>query len=137
MSFRNLAAPLAATCILACIWYSERIVQPQVRDNKVHVVYWEKWTGFEADAMRAVVDVFNTSQDRIHVDLLTVSGIENKLLLAAAGGVPPDVAGLYGPNVATYADDNAVMPLDEYCRRARLTRDHYIPAYWDIGTYRG
>lgn len=137
MSLRNLTTPLAVVLLLATAWYSEQIVKPDVRPGPIRVVYWEKWTGFEGDAMRAVVDEFNRSQKAIFVDLLTISGIQDKTLLAVAGGNPPDVAGLYGPNVAQYADDMAILPLDAYCARAGITRSHYIPAYWDIGVYRG
>jgi hypothetical protein len=37
----------------------------QTADGRVVLQYWEKWTGFEGDAIRAVVDDFNASQDRI------------------------------------------------------------------------
>ena len=36
--------------------------------DRIVIRYWEKWTGFEADAMRVVVNDFNASQDRIFVD---------------------------------------------------------------------
>jgi ABC-type glycerol-3-phosphate transport system substrate-binding protein len=47
------------------------------------------------------------------------------------------VAGLFGPNVPVYADDNAVIPMDDYCRRYGIERSQYIPAFWDIGDYHG
>ena len=43
--------------------------------DRIRLDYWEKWTGHEAAAMQAVVDLFNTSQDRIFVNYLTVGGI--------------------------------------------------------------
>ncbi|MCC6728907.1 MAG: ABC transporter substrate-binding protein [Chthonomonadales bacterium] len=137
MALRRAQGLVGLIIVVAAAWWAEAIVRPRAADDRIHVTYWEKWTGFEADAMRATVDAFNASQPSINVDLLTVSGIQNKTLLAVAGGNPPDVAGLFGPNVAQYADDNAVLPLDNYCRRARLTRDLYVPVYWDIGAYRG
>jgi ABC-type glycerol-3-phosphate transport system substrate-binding protein len=135
MNLRRLAAPFAALIILLAICYSEAITRSNPPPGPVQITYWEKWTSFEGDAMRAVVDEFNRSQQRIHVNLLTISGIENKTLMATAGGNPPDVAGLYGPNVAQYADARAVLPLDDYCRKAGITASQYIPAYWDIGFY--
>lgn len=135
MRLRNLVTPLLILLILASIWKSEDITTPHPQPGPVHITYWEKWTGFEADAMRDVVNYFNRSQNKIYVELLMVSGIENKTLMAAAGGNPPDVAGLYGPNVAQYADDHAVIPLDDYCRRYGISADQYIPAYWNIGFY--
>jgi ABC-type glycerol-3-phosphate transport system substrate-binding protein len=121
--------------VVATMIYSELLTRHYDPPGPVHVTYWEKWTGFEGDAMRDVVDYYNKSQNKIHVDLLTISGIEQKTLMATAAGVPPDVAGLYGPNVAQYADDHAVMQLDDLCKAGGITPDRYIPAYWDVGVY--
>jgi ABC-type glycerol-3-phosphate transport system substrate-binding protein len=137
MHLRDLAAPLAALGILATIWYSEYVTASHPPPGPVHVTYWEKWTDFEGRAMQDVVDYFNKSQNKIHVDLLTISDIQNKTLFAVSAGDPPDVAGLFGPNVAQYADDNAVLPLDDYCKRYGINASQYIPIYWDIGFYKG
>jgi multiple sugar transport system substrate-binding protein len=109
----------------------------QPADGRVHVSYWEKWTGFEGDAMREVVNAFNRSQDRITVDLLTVSQVDQKMLLATAGGNPPDVAGLWSYNVFEYADKNALRPLDDFLKRDGIGPEHYIPAYWELCRHRG
>ncbi len=135
--FRTLATPIAAIIIVLAAWYGEVVVRVQDPPGPVVVTYWEKWTSFEGDAMRAVVDAFNRKQKRVFVKLLTVSGIENKTLMAVAGGNPPDVAGLYGPNVAQYADAKAIMPLDDLCAEYGIRASQYIPCYWDIGVYRG
>ncbi|HWD40218.1 MAG TPA: ABC transporter substrate-binding protein [Fimbriimonas sp.] len=122
--------------ILGSVIWSERIVIHNPPPGRVHVVYWEKWTDFEADAMRDVVDAFNASQDKIYVDYLSISGIENKTLMAVSGGDPPDVAGLYGQNVAQYADDDAILVLDDFCKQKGISADRYIPAFFKIGYYR-
>lgn len=129
--------PALAACVLATLYASEQLTKAPPDNGKVHVAYWEKWTAFEFDAMKKVVDEFNKSQNKIQVDILSVSGIENKTLMAVSGGIPPDVVGLYGPNVTQYADDHAVIPLDEQCKAAGIKREDYIEAYWDIGVIRG
>ena len=134
---RSLLTPLAVVVLVLAAWYSEMVVRVPEPPGPVVVTYWEKWTSFEGDAMRAVVDAFNRKQNKVFVKLLTISGIENKTLMAVAGGNPPDVAGLYGPNVAQYADDRAVLPLDDFCAEYGISAAQYIPCYWDIGVYRG
>ncbi len=129
--------PVAVLFLLGVMAYGEYVVVPHHKDHRIHVVYWEKWTGSEGDAIKKVVDYYNTHQNKIKVDLLTISSIQNKTLLAVAGGDPPDVAGLYGPNVTQYADDNAVIPLDPYLKKYHITRSDYIPAYYDVGTVNG
>jgi ABC-type glycerol-3-phosphate transport system substrate-binding protein len=132
-----LVLPGLAIAVACGIFASERLVQTPERTDRVRVVYWEKWTDFEFDAMKAVVDEFNRSQDRIYVDILSISNIEDKTLMAISGGIPPDVAGLYGSRVAQYADSRAVIALDELAAANDIRREQYVPVFWDIGVIRG
>ena len=102
------------------------------RDGKVHVDYWEKWVGFEETAMRAVVDAFNRSQDRIVVDYLTASPVDRKMLVATAGGDPPDIAGLWVQNVASYADAGALTPLEDFIRADGMTPEAWLARYYPV-----
>jgi len=105
--------------------------------TRVVVNYWEKWDGFEADSMRAVVDDFNRSQDRIEVRFLSVSGVDTKLLLATSSGHPPDVAGLWSENIPDFSEKGALTPLDRGMAKAGIGPDRYIPLYWDLCRHRG
>src|SRR5690606_21414451 len=98
-------------------------------DGRVHVTYWEKWTGFEGDAMRQVVERFNRSQDRIVVDYFTISSINRKTLIATAGGDPPDVAGIWAQTVPQFADAAALTPLDDYIARDGQNVDDWLSRY--------
>jgi ABC-type glycerol-3-phosphate transport system substrate-binding protein len=93
------------------------------QDGKILIKYWEKWNGPEADAMRAVVNDYNASQEKVYVDFSTVSQMDRRLMLAIAGGVPPDVAGIYGKSLPVYAENNALMPLDKFAATAGIRRD--------------
>lgn len=136
MSIRALfvrALPLALLLAAGCV----RSPQDRTPDGRVIVDYWEKWTGFEGDAMQAVVDDFNAAQTNILVRKLTVSNIDRKMMLATAGGNPPDVTGLWSHNIPVYAERNALMPLDRMLQEAGITRDDYIPIFWDLCSHRG
>ena len=115
--------PALAIAVFGFLFESEQLTKAPPPDKKVHVQYWEKWTDFEFDAMKKVVDAFNKSQDKIQVDILSISSIEDKTLMAISGGIPPDVVGLYGENVTQYADNHAVIPLDDMCREAGISKD--------------
>jgi ABC-type glycerol-3-phosphate transport system substrate-binding protein len=106
-------------------------------DGRIIVEYWEKWNGFEGDAMQAVVNDFNTSQKRIFVKYLPVSTIDQKLMLATAGGNPPDIAGLWTHSIPSFAEKGALTPLDKLVRESGLRQDDYIPVFWDLCHYRG
>lgn len=109
----------------------------------VRITYWEKWAGFEADAMRAVVDQFNASQDRIVVDFVSISQIDRKLIVATAGGNPPDVAGIWFAQMSSFADRAALTPLDDFIRSdagaepADWLAATYPPVFAEMQRYRG
>jgi ABC-type glycerol-3-phosphate transport system substrate-binding protein len=111
--------------------------EDQAMHGKVVVKYWEKWTGFEADAMREVINDFNASQDRIYVDYTSVSQIDRKFMLATSGGVPPDVAGLWSNLIPAYAENNALTPLDKMAGEAGVRRENYIDVVWQLCSHRG
>jgi len=112
-----------------------------------HVLYWEKWTDFEGEAMGRVVDSFNR-QERAHakqdpsykpieVEMVIVSSIEQKLLIASAGGNPPDVAGIYSYMTPGYADKGALSDLTERTRASGIDRTQYVGRYFDLAVHRG
>ncbi len=106
-------------------------------DGKLHLQYWDKWTRFEGEAMKAVVADFNASQDRIVVHYVPVGLVDRKTLTATAGGDPPDIAGMWEGNLPSYADHGAIVPLDPYMKRDGISRDHFIKIHADICVHRG
>jgi multiple sugar transport system substrate-binding protein len=106
-------------------------------DDKIHLTYWEKWVRFEGQTMQAIVNEFNASQDRIVVHMTTFGPVDRKTLLATAGGNPPDLAGMWAPQVASQADRDALTPLDEFMERDGISRDHWLPVYRDLSVVRG
>ena len=130
------AVAVAALAVAAGVM-GEKAVTRQSRADRVTVVYWEKWTGSEGEEMRKVVDAFNASQDRIFVKYLSISGVDNKTRLSTAGGNPPDVAGIWGDQVCQFADANALTDLTDLASAHGLTKDDYIPAFWEGYTANG
>ncbi len=134
---KTVPALLTCLCLLIAAAGCGPRTDRRTADGRVIVTYWEKWTGFELDAMQAVVDDFNHVQNRIEVQILPVSQIDVKLMLATAGGNPPDLAGLWSFSVPDFAEKGALTPISSALRRAGLTRDHFIPAYWDLCGHHG
>jgi multiple sugar transport system substrate-binding protein len=121
---------------------------PQERhvDGRLVIDYWEKWTSFEGQAMQDAVDAFNRTdppraarQDRapLHVRLLAQSGVNQKFKLAAAAGIPPDIAGVWSADICTLAEMGAIRPLDAVLQEAGITRDTYLRAFWTPSVYDG
>jgi multiple sugar transport system substrate-binding protein len=112
-----------------------------------HVVYWEKWTDFEGEAMGRVVDSFNLKEREhakadpryrpIEVEMVVVSSIEQKLLIASAGKNPPDLAGIYSYMTPSYADKGALTELTARARQNGIDRSQYVGRYYDLAVHRG
>lgn len=107
------------------------------------VVYWEKWTGFEGEAMKAGIDAFNQKQvknkngDVIFCRYLSTTQVDRKAMLAIAGGTPPDLVGFGSQNTHVFADRNALLPLDAYIERDRLDMSRYAQVYDESVRHRG
>ena len=114
--------------------------QDQFPKDAVVVDYWEKWTGFEEAGMRQIVDDFNSTVGRdkhIFVRCLSTSSIEQKTLVATAGGMPPDVAGLYNQDIPQFAAMSALQPLDDIASAHGITESYYKKVFWDECRYNG
>ncbi|MGE0479609.1 MAG: ABC transporter substrate-binding protein [Phycisphaerae bacterium] len=107
--------------------------------DRVVVRYWEKWAGVEGRAIQDLVAEFNETLGRAHgvfVEYNAVSNIEQRLLIATAGGDPPDVAGLVDSRVPQYADQNALLPLDDAVRDAGVDLAAFKPVWIELCRYR-
>ena len=103
----------------------------QRADGKTEIVVWHTWgqdAGFEA--MKALVDNFNATNDHIYVNLTFVANQASgntqtmaNLMAAIAAGNPPDIALLDNFQVATWAAQNAIQPLDEIMAETGVSLD--------------
>ena len=135
-------------CACAVIVVGLGLRRPVATNDGVRrITYWEKWTGFEGAAAQATVDAFNAVERRraarepdyrpIEVEMVTVSSLHQKLLVAIAGGDPPAVAGGWTWLVYSYSEKGALLPLDPFIARSNLTSDQFLPVFWDMCRYQG
>ena len=97
--------------------------RPDVPRDRTIIRYWEKWTGVEGAAMQRIVDHFNATvgaERGLWVDYQALGDVDKRMLIATAGGDPPDVAGLPDRFVPAYADQGALRPLDDLAREFDL-----------------
>ncbi len=134
----GVALPVLLAALLLPLCSCTRNAAGRAENGRIEISYWEKWTGFEDDAMQAVVDDFNHSQNRIVVrELSGIGEIERKLMLATAGGDPPDVAGVYAATLPGFSEKGALTPLDRMIQEAGIQHSDYIPVFWDLCTHNG
>lgn len=106
-------------------------------DGRLRVTYWEKWTDYEGMAVQKVVDRFNAIQDQYFVDVVTMSQIDQKALVAIAGGNPPDILGLWSFGLPQFAEKRALMPLRPFLEKAGMDLQNFTPVFLDMNTYDG
>lgn len=107
--------------------------------NRRIVRFWHMWSGEWKDVVDKIVDRYNDSQDTYFVEALSVPGGSNeKFLLAAVGGDPPDVMAQWNPVIPTWADSRLIQPLDELMSPAELQRfrDQAYPVVQKLGLYK-
>src|SRR5436190_1423425 len=98
----------------------------KIPSGRVVLQYWEKWSGVDAEPMRAVVEDFNTTigkEKGIYVEYISMATVQYKTLAATAAGVPPDIAGLWPDQVVQYSLRNAALTLDELAREYKISGD--------------
>lgn len=114
--------------------------QYHVPAGRTVIRYWEKWTGVEAQSMQRIVDRFNETigaAENIWVEYSAVSNVDQRTLIATAGGDPPDVAGLFDHIVPQFADQGALMELDDLVERFGIDLRAFKPIWLEIGRYQG
>lgn len=114
--------------------------RPEIPPQRVVIRYWEKWTGVEGQAIRRLVDRFNETvgwERGLWVDLHAVSNIDERMLVATAGGDPPDVAGLYDRYIPQFAAQGALLDLTTLAPQAGIQVDEFKPIWRAVGEYDG
>lgn len=108
--------------------------------GRVVVDYWEKWTGVEASQMSRIVQTFNDTvgaEKGIYVRFVSTSDINQKTLVSTAAGVPPDIAGMTGTELAQFAALDALEPLEDRAAAWGISASTYKPVYWNGCHYDG
>ena len=103
----------------------------------IHV--WHPWAGDVADDFKAVVDRFNQTHKAVQVlTLFTPNDMANstKFFIAVAGGIPPDITFVDGPQVAAWAEMGMLEPLDDFFLQAGIHEDDFWPPCWRQCHYR-
>ncbi len=116
---------------------TELRAHPKDDPVKTHIAVWVGWSGFEYDAFQSVVDDYNKSQNKVFVDLLSITGNSTKTLISTSAGIPPEISLLSAAEIPQFADAGAIDVLDEDCKKYGWTEDKYVPGYWGVIQYHG
>ncbi len=140
MNLRNVAVTILLVVPAALLLAFGPRGSSRAPADRVVIRYWEKWTGVEGAAMQAVVDRFNDTvgrEKRIWVEYCAISNVDQRMLISTAGGDPPDVAGGFDHIVPQFAEQGALLPLDEIVAQHGIDVGAFKPVWVEICSYGG
>lgn len=108
--------------------------------HKVVVSMWHPWGGTQAQAMDDIIKAFEAAHPNIEVKpLYTPNNLSNnqKFFTSVAANRPPDVVFVDGPQVAEWAEQGALEPLDSQTAAAGLSIKDYFAPCWRQNEYKG
>lgn len=138
-----ITATLAMTVGIAnTAWAAEPATHQVTRHDAgvVQLTYWNMWSGIWTKVVQKMVDAFNATHPGIHVTMLSVPSAsgEQKLLTSIAAGDAPDVFTEWNPYVAAFAQEHALLNLNQFMVGHYAGLKHWfypVAAKW--GTYQG
>lgn len=101
---------------------------------------WHPWGGTQSEAIAEVVKEFEAAHPEIKVrPLFTPNNLSNnqKFFTSVAAKRPPDVVFVDGPQVAEWAEQGALTPLDDRLAKAGVSEEDYFLPCWKQNEYRG
>lgn len=104
--------------------------------DKTVIQFWHSWSGSEADALQAVIDDFNNSQDKIYVEALD-SQTDDKMLTAIPSGDGPDLIYTADTTCSLWAKNGLLAPIDDYITSSGMDTSNIYESEYALGTYNG
>lgn len=102
--------------------------------EKTKVDFWYLWGGTEQPKVEKFISAFNESQDKYEVTGLYIADMQ-KVKVAIAGGTGPDITDDFDGNVASYAEEGILEPLDSYIKKDNISFDDYVSGALDTCKY--
>lgn len=91
--------------------------EPEAADSPIEITYWRTLAGRAGEAQDELVEMFNQSQDRVHVSVEFQSGyndLQQKLMAAYAAGEGPEVSMLGTYEIKVFSNADVLMDLTPY-----------------------
>ncbi|GAB2572250.1 ABC transporter substrate-binding protein [Gracilibacillus alcaliphilus] len=86
-------------------------------DGVVELSFWRHEHPEEEAALRNLIESFEEEHPNIKVNMEIQTDYETAIRTALSGGTAPDIMQIDGPTLASYAENGAILPLDEYYER--------------------
>lgn len=103
------------------------LVAANAEDGKITVVFWNSWTGGDGDALQALVNKFNESQNEVYVDMTRTTSFGDMLQTSLPTGEAADLILLNCNDMNKY--DGYLRPINDIWDKTELAQADFSPAY--------
>ena len=95
---------------------------------KKTISFWVPATGPVFDTYKEAVEIFNESSKDFQVNIVSVPDMARKLLVAVAGGTPPDIAAHWDPGaLREWVDRGSLLSLTPFVKEDNYDLSTYVP----------
>jgi multiple sugar transport system substrate-binding protein len=98
---------------------------------------WQQWgSGHEKDLLDEAIAQYEKEHSNIKINEEPVTD-DTKMLSSISGGDAPDIIDLgTTTNIGAWAEQGALMCLDDFMAKDNINKDDFIPASWKAVTYK-
>ncbi len=110
------------------------------KGGKVVITVWNPWGGTQKERLANVIKEFNRTHKDMQVRaVFTPNDLDSnqKFFTSVAADMPPDATFVDGPQVAAWAEQGAIQPLDRFIKESGIKPDDYFTPCWQQCSYRG
>ena len=104
-------------------------------DDKTTVVFWNSWTGGDGEALQALVDKFNASQDEVYVDMTRTTSFSDMLQTSLPTYEAADLVLLNNNDLNRY--DGYLRNMGDIWANTSLKKEDFSPAYLSMAYNNG
>ena len=137
----SVSGPFGLLLVLAvALGGCARAKPPPPRRGLTIISFWEPYGGRAKVRLQEIVDEFERAYPRIHVQVSYAANnltSSQKLFLAIAGGVPPDVTVVDGQQTTEWAARGALENLTRPVRRAGISGKDFWTPRWQESVFAG
>ena len=113
--------------ILALVMILSLACAAGAEGGKTKVVFWNSWTGGDGEALQALVDKFNNSQNEVEIDMTRTTSFGDMLQTNLPTGEAADLILLNVNDMNKYFE--YLRPIDSIFENTALKTEDFSPAY--------
>ena len=121
-------------CLSGC---GKEEAKTEDESGQIVLTMWQQWgSGHEKELLDDAIAQYEKEHPNIKIEEMPVTD-DTKILTSISGGDAPDIIDLgTTANIGAWAEQGALMALDDFIEEDGVDKDAFIPASWKAVTYK-